>query len=75
IQLLAAKSLQHNPQMLLVLIDISGIDQDVVDEHNNELVQEGVKDPIHKVHENGRGIAESERHDYELIVAIAGTES
>ncbi|CAA0834321.1 Unknown protein, partial [Striga hermonthica] len=75
IQLLAAKSLQHNPQMLLVLIDVPGIDQNVVDEHNDELVLERMKDPIHKVHENGRGIVESERNDYKLIVAITGTKS
>ncbi|CAA0840525.1 Unknown protein, partial [Striga hermonthica] len=75
IQLLAAKSLQHNPQMLLVLVDAPRINQYVVDEHDNKLVQERMKNPIHKVHKHGRGIAESEWHDYELIVAITGTKS
>ncbi|CAA0821523.1 Unknown protein, partial [Striga hermonthica] len=56
------------------LVDAPRINKDVVDEHNDKLVQERMKDPIHKVHKHGRGIAESERHNYDLIVAITGTE-
>jgi len=41
VQLFPPISLQYHPQMLLVLLLISRIDEDVINEYDHELIQEG----------------------------------
>ena len=57
------EALENNAQVFLMLLLIFGIDQDVVDENHNELVKFGHEYRVHEIHEVGRRIGETERHD------------
>ena len=60
--------------MLLVFLLTLGVNQDVVDENNDELVEIGFSHPVHKIHEYRRCVRKSERHNQELVVTIASSE-
>ena len=63
--------------MLLVLEVfwfIAAVDEDVVEVHQDALVEEGSQDLVHQPHEGGRRVSQSERQHPELIVAISGPE-
>jgi len=50
------------------------VDEDVVEEDEDKPAQERTQDVIHQCLECGRGVAQSERHDEELVEAIMRAE-
>ena len=58
--------------MLFMLLFGLGVDENVVDEHNDKLVQKVHEDLIHEIHEISGGIGQSKRHDVVLIQPISG---
>jgi hypothetical protein len=74
IQLMLSQLLQHKPQMLLMLLLILGVNQDVINEHHNKLIQILHKNFVHQIHELGRCIGQSKRHDCVLIESISSGE-
>jgi hypothetical protein len=74
IKLMVTKSLQNNPNMLLMLFFILGVDQDVINEYHDKLVQLWHEYGVHQVHEICRSIGESKRHNQILIQPIPGRE-
>ncbi len=60
--------------MVAMFGQVPGVDQDIVDVHNNKLVEELPKHLVHKPLENGRGVGEAIRHDPVFIVARGGNE-
>ena len=61
-------------EVLEVLILGLGVDQNIVEVHDDKLVEEGLEDALHEAHEGGGGIGEAEGHDGEFIAAVAGLE-
>jgi hypothetical protein len=54
-------------KMFCVLIFILGVDQNVIYEHNHELIQIFPKHFVHQVHEIGYSISQSKGHDDILV--------
>ncbi len=69
-----AENAEDDVEVFGVLSGVLGEDEDVVEEDNNEVVEIGTEDVVHCTLESGRCVGESEWHDFELIVAIAGSE-
>jgi hypothetical protein len=53
--------LQNQMEMFRVFIFILGVDQNVIDKHNHELIQVLYEDFVHQVHEIGQSICQSKR--------------
>ena len=51
-----------------------GINQYIIQENDNGLVEEGLKDSLHEAHEGGRGVCETKGHNGKLITSITGFE-
>ena len=51
------------------------VHQNVVQEHHNERVQEGLENAVHEGHESGRSVGQAKAQHQKLIMAIAGAES
>jgi hypothetical protein len=68
------KSLQNNPNMLIMLFFILGVDQDVINKDHDNLVQLWHEYKVHQVHEMCMSIGESKRHNQILIQPILGGE-
>ena len=66
---------QNNSQMLCMVCLILCVNQDIIDKHNYELVKLRHEYQIHQVHEVGRSICQSKRHDQILIQAVPSGES
>ena len=69
------QSRQNNSQMLCMICLILRVNQDIIDKHDHELVKLGHEHQIYQVHEIGRSIRQSERHDQILIQAVPSGES
>jgi hypothetical protein len=69
-----AKDVKHESKVLGVFGWIFGENEDVIEEDHNKVVQVGTEDVVHCTLESGWCVGESEGHDFELIVAIAGSE-
>ena len=54
-----------------MLFLIFGVDEDVVDEHNHELVEVLHEHLIHHPHEVGRGVGQSKRHHGALVQSVS----
>lgn len=52
-----------------------GVNQDVVNEHYYKLVKLFHEHLVHKIHEIGGGISQSECHDQQLVESIASGKS
>jgi len=52
--------------VLLVLCLGLRIDKNIIDEDNDELIKERLKNLVHQIHEYGRCISQAEWHDQEL---------
>jgi hypothetical protein len=50
------------------------VDEDIVEEDQHELVEEGAEGLVHEVHEGGGGVGQTEGKYEELVVTVAGTE-
>jgi hypothetical protein len=54
---------------------VSRIDQNVINESYHKLVQFVHEDEIHEIHEVGKSISESKRHNQVFIKVVSGGES
>ena len=61
--------------MFCMICLILRVNQDIIDKHNHELVELGHEYRIHQVHEVGRSIRQSKRHDQILVQAIPSGET
>ena len=61
--------------MLCMVCLILRINQDIIDKHNHELAELEHEYRIHQIHEVGRSICQSKRHDQILVQAIPSGES
>jgi hypothetical protein len=61
------KTLENNVKIFGMLFFIFRIYEDVVNEDHNELVMLGHEHRIHEIHEVGRSIRETKRHDQMFI--------
>ena len=61
--------------MLCMVCLILQVNQDIIDKHNHELIELGHEYQIHQVHEVGKSIRQSKRHDQILIQTIPSEES
>ena len=60
--------------MVLVLFERLAVDEDVVEEHEDELVEEGAEGLVHEVHEGGGSVGQAEGEHEEFEVTVAGAE-
>ena len=60
--------------MLRVLFKCLGIDENIVEIHNDEFVKPVVEESIHGGLESGGSVGESKRHDNEFVCAITRSE-
>ncbi|CAA0821506.1 cysteine-rich RLK (RECEPTOR-like protein kinase) 8, partial [Striga hermonthica] len=74
-QIFSSEGFYNHSQMLLVLLLALRVDKNIVNKDNNELIEVGMEDTVHEVHENSWRIAETERHDDELVMAVTSPES
>ena len=70
-----SKRLKYKTKIMLMLCLGTRVDENIVDKHDNELVQEWTEDPVHQIHEHGGGISQTEWHDKELKRPISSQES
>lgn len=56
--------------MLLVLLESLGEDEDIVEVDDHEAVEEGTEKVVHEALEGTGCIAEAERHDEALVIAV-----
>ena len=69
-----SESSEHLSDMFLVVINIIGVDQNVVQINENAYIQEIGENVIHKTLKSGRGVGKSERHNAPLKRAITSAE-
>jgi len=75
IQLLLLQGLQHNPQMLCILLLRLRLHQDIIYEHHHKLIQIRMENSIHVFHKYVWCISHTKRHHKILIVTIYNPES
>ncbi|BAU03550.1 hypothetical protein VIGAN_UM151100 [Vigna angularis var. angularis] len=61
--------------MPFMLFSTFGIYENVINKHNDKLIQAGSKYPIHIIHKNCRSICNSKWHHHILIMPIARPKS
>ena len=69
-----AEFLQHKPQVLLMFFIGLGVDEDVINKHDDELIQVLHENQIHEVHEVYWCISQSEGHNNILVQTITSRE-
>ena len=74
IQLMIAKPLQNCPKMLLMLVLALGVNEDVVNEHHHEFVQQVHKHLVHHMHKECRSVGEAEGHNGVFIKTVPSGE-
>src|SRR3954470_22962915 len=75
IQLMLCKLLKYQSQMFFMLFIALGVDQNVIDENDNELVKKFHEDLFHHIHEVGWCICQTKWHHAVLIQSIPSGES
>ena len=71
IQPMVPECLENNPQMILMLLFILGVDQDVVNKDHNKLIQIELEYPMHEIHECCWHIRQPKGHHCELEMSIS----
>ena len=61
VEFIVTQQCQHLAYVFLVFIHIATVDENVIEEHQHELVQEGLEDRVHQMHERCRCIRQAER--------------
>ena len=74
VEFLLAEDVQHLANMVFVLVESLAEDENVVEEHEDELVEEWTEGLMHQVHERGGGVGQAEGEHEEFEVAVAGAE-
>ena len=67
-----SKSGQDNSQMLFMILLVLGVHQNVIDEHNHELIQFWHENCIHQKHKVCRSIYQAKGHHKILIQPVSG---
>ena len=67
---MVSKGMMNNPQMILMILLLLGVDQDVINKGHYKLIQIGLEYPMHEIHECRWSIRQSERHHCELEMSI-----
>ncbi|MFS7981234.1 hypothetical protein Hanom_Chr10g00948541 [Helianthus anomalus] len=62
IELFLMKQFQNTMEMLLMISLVLGINENVINEDNDKIVQIGLANAIHEVHECGRCVSKTKRH-------------
>jgi hypothetical protein len=57
------EALENNVQMFSMVLLVHGINKNIVDKNHDELVKLRHKNRIHEIHEVGRSIYETKRHN------------
>ncbi|KAI3825583.1 hypothetical protein L1987_07074 [Smallanthus sonchifolius] len=60
--------------VFLMFIPILGIDEDVIDEDDNEMIKVRFTHMVYEVHEYRGCIGQSEGHDHEFVMTIPSSE-
>jgi hypothetical protein len=60
---MVSEALENNMQMFSMVLLILGINKNVIDKNHDKLVKLRHKNRIHEIHEVGRSICETKRHD------------
>ena len=66
------EQLEHLSEMSGVEGEVRTVDEDIVEIDNNKSIKERMKDIVHECGKCSRCVGEAERHDSELVGAIAG---
>ena len=74
IELILSELVEHQSQMLGMILLILGEDQDIIEIHQNEFIGVGVEDKVHHARERWRSIDKAERHDSIFIRTKACSE-
>ena len=70
IEVVVAEDGEHGGEVVLVLFDSFGVDQNVVEKNNHVGVEVLAEDVVHEALEGGGGIGEAEGDDGEIVVAV-----
>lgn len=70
-----SQSLKHKPQILCMLLSTTRIHKNVINEHNNKIVQIGSKHTVHQIHECNWGISHPKNQHQKHIMTIMGPKS
>jgi hypothetical protein len=70
-----SQTLKDNSEMFGVLFLAFGIDENIIDKNHDKFIELRHEYRVHKVHEVGGGISESERHYQELVKTITSGKS
>jgi hypothetical protein len=65
-----SQTLKDNSEMFGVLFLALRIDENIIDKDHDKFIELRHEHGVHEVHEVGRSISESERHDQELVKTI-----
>ncbi|GJR09477.1 reverse transcriptase domain-containing protein [Tanacetum coccineum] len=74
VQFFLLKQFQDLPNAFFMFLLTFGVDQNVIDEDNYKLVQIRFTHPVYKVHEHGRCISQTKRHNLKDIVTVSSLE-
>ena len=74
IELMFSEFVQHQSQVLGMILLVLGKDQDVIEIHQDEIICVWVEDEVHHARECWRSIDKAERHDNIFIRTIACSE-
>jgi hypothetical protein len=66
---------QYFTDVFLMFGQIVGVDEDIVEVHDDAYIKHISEDVIHKTLKDRRTIGQAERHDFPFEQAISGSES
>jgi hypothetical protein len=67
--------LKDNSEMIGVIVLALRIDENIIDKDHDKFIELRHEHGVHEVHEVGRSISESEKHDQELVKTITSGKS
>ena len=67
IELMFSELIQHQTQVLGMIIIVHGKDQNVIEVDQDEVICVGVEDEVHHARESRRSVDEAKRHDSVFI--------
>jgi hypothetical protein len=65
-----SQTLKDNSEMFGVIVLALRIDENIIDKDHDKFIELRHEHGVHEVHEVGRSISDSERHDQELVKNI-----
>jgi hypothetical protein len=74
VELLLAEHIENLANVLLVFSKSLGVDEDVIEKHEGELVEKRAEGLMHEMHERGGGVGQTKREDEEFEMTVASPE-